>query len=75
MSENRAAVLELLSQFPTLEEALQAMGGLFGRWSSTKQTCARLSRSESARDVRVEMVFICTPDKDLGQCVTGTQVA
>jgi len=28
----------------------------------------------AARDPRVEHVIICTPDKDLGQCVSGTRV-
>jgi 5'-3' exonuclease len=28
----------------------------------------------AARDARVERVFICTPDKDLAQCVRGTRV-
>src|SRR5260221_845921 len=27
-----------------------------------------------SRDPRVERVFICTPDKDLAQCVRGTRV-
>ena len=28
----------------------------------------------AARDARVERVIICTPDKDLAQCVRGTRV-
>src|SRR5437588_5412841 len=28
----------------------------------------------AARDARVERVIICTPDKDLGQCVRGQRV-
>jgi len=28
----------------------------------------------AARDARAERVFICTPDKDLAQCVRGTRV-
>jgi 5'-3' exonuclease len=28
----------------------------------------------AARDERVERVIICTPDKDLAQCVTGTRI-
>ena len=28
----------------------------------------------AAEDARVEQVVICTPDKDLGQCVRGTRV-
>src|SRR5438093_11341250 len=30
--------------------------------------------SKSALDERVAQVIICTPDKDLGQCVVGTRV-
>ncbi len=29
---------------------------------------------KAAQDERVEKVVICTPDKDLGQCVIGTRV-
>src|ERR1700687_4202661 len=29
---------------------------------------------KAAQDDRVGQVFICTPDKDLGQCVSGTRV-
>jgi 5'-3' exonuclease len=28
----------------------------------------------AARDARVERVFLCTPDKDLAQCVQGTRI-
>src|ERR1051326_8676784 len=28
----------------------------------------------AARDTRVDRVIICTPDKDLAQCVSGTRV-
>ena len=30
--------------------------------------------ARAAGDARVEQVFICTPDKDLAQCVTGSRV-
>jgi hypothetical protein len=30
--------------------------------------------NKAAQDERVRQVFICTPDKDLGQCVAGTRV-
>ena len=30
--------------------------------------------AKAAQDDRVNQVFICTPDKDLGQCVVGTRV-
>ena len=28
----------------------------------------------ATQDPRVDVVFICTPDKDLSQCVTGKRV-
>jgi 5'-3' exonuclease len=28
----------------------------------------------AARDARVDRVIVCTPDKDLGQCVSGTRI-
>ena len=36
--------------------------------------CARGGGGGAARDARVEHVIICTPDKDLAQCVRGTRV-
>src|SRR4030095_333960 len=30
--------------------------------------------AKASRDERVNKIFICTPDKDLGQCVVGTRV-
>ena len=30
--------------------------------------------AKASRDDRVSRVFICTPDKDLSQCVVGTRV-
>ncbi len=65
----------LLSQFPILEEGLQAMGVLV--WPETQFEADDALASAAARaalDDRVHQVFICTPDKDLGQCVRGTRV-
>ena len=66
---------ELLSQFPILEEALQAMG--VGVWPMVYYEADDALASAAAKaelDERVGQVFICTPDKDLGQCVVGTRV-
>src|SRR3984957_11079372 len=30
--------------------------------------------AKAAQDARVTQIFICTPDKDLAQCVVGTRV-
>jgi 5'-3' exonuclease len=66
---------ELLSQFPILEEALQAMGVVVWPMVEFEADDALASAAaKSAQDDRVEKVFICTPDKDLGQCVRGTRV-
>jgi len=66
---------KLLSQFPILEEALEAMGVLVWPMVHYEADDALASAAyKAARDNRVTRVFICTPDKDLGQCVVGTRV-
>ena len=67
---------DLLAQFPLLEEALR--GGRrrrSGRWWSSRRTMRwPPAAAAAAGDTRVERVIICTPDKDLAQCVRGTRV-
>jgi 5'-3' exonuclease len=66
---------ELLSQFPILEEALEAMGVLV--WPMVEfeaDDALAAAAAKAAQDERVRKVIICTPDKDLGQCVVGTRV-
>ena len=66
---------ELLSQFPVLEEALEAMGVVVWPMVYYEADDALASAAaKSAQDNRVRQVLICTPDKDLGQCVVGTRV-
>jgi 5'-3' exonuclease len=66
---------ELLSQFPILEEALEAMGVVVWPMIEFEADDALASAAaKAAQDERVTRVFICTPDKDLGQCVVGTRV-
>jgi len=66
---------ELLSQFPILEEALAAMGVVVWPMVEFEADDALASAaSKAAKDDRVRQVFICTPDKDLAQSVTGTRV-
>ncbi len=66
---------ELLSQFPILEEALQAMGVLVWPMVYYEADDALASAAaKAAQDERVTQVIICTPDKDLGQCVAGNRV-
>src|SRR3981081_1889773 len=65
----------LLSQFPVLEEALEAMGVVV--WPmvdyEADDALASAARKDASED-RVRQVLICTPDKDLSQCVVGTRV-
>jgi 5'-3' exonuclease len=66
---------ELLSQFPVLEEALQAMGVVVWPMVYYEADDALASAaSKAAKDERVRQVLICTPDKDLAQCVVGSRV-
>jgi len=66
---------ELLSQFPILEEALQSMGVKVWPMVYFEADDALASAAaKSAQDESVNQVFICTPDKDLSQCVVGTRV-
>lgn len=72
-SEGVAA--ELLSQFPILEGALEAMGVLVWPMVYYEADDALASAAgKAAQDERVSQVLICTPDKDLSQCVVGTRV-
>src|SRR6185437_12072273 len=65
----------LLSQFPLLEEVLAAAGFVVWPMVEFEADDALASAAASAAlDTRVEQVIICTPDKDLGQCVQGNRV-
>ena len=66
---------ELLSQFPILEEALGAMGVVVWPMVYYEADDALASAaSQAAKDDSVNQLLICTPDKDLSQCVVGTRV-
>ena len=65
----------LLAQFPILEDALDAMGVLV--WPMVPYEADDALASAAARAAAnpdVEQVLICTPDKDLAQCVVGRHV-
>ena len=65
----------LLSQFPILEDALRAMGVVVWPMVEYEADDALASAARiAAADRRVDRVVICTPDKDLAQCVEGTRV-
>jgi 5'-3' exonuclease len=66
---------ELLSQFPILEDALIAMGVKV--WPMTYFEADDALASAAAKvlnDPQVAQVLICTPDKDLAQCVVANKV-
>lgn len=65
----------LLAQFPLLEEALVAMGVTVWPMVEFEADDALAAAAvAAARDDRVSRVVICTPDKDLAQCVRGTRI-
>jgi 5'-3' exonuclease len=66
---------DLLAQFPLLEEVLKAAGTVV--WPMVEfeaDDALAAAATVAARDERVERVIICTPDKDLAQCVRGTRI-
>lgn len=66
---------ELRAQFPLLEEGLEAWG--LTVWPMVEFEADDALASAAARaaaDPRVDQVIICTPDKDLAQCVAGSRV-
>jgi 5'-3' exonuclease len=66
---------DLLAQFSLLEEAMIALG--IATWPMIEfeaDDALAAAAAEAARDPRVDRVLICTPDKDLAQCVRGTRV-
>jgi 5'-3' exonuclease len=66
---------ELLAQFPLLEEVLMAAGVVIWPMVEFEADDAMAAGAfASARDQRVERVILCTPDKDLAQCVYGTRI-
>jgi len=63
---------QLKAQFPIVEDALRAFG--FTVWAMVEQEAddaLAAGALTAAADDRVERAVICTPDKDLGQCVGG----
>ncbi len=66
---------DLLAQFVVLEEALSAAG--ITVWPMVEfeaDDALAAAAARAAADPRVERVVICTPDKDLTQCVSGSRV-
>jgi 5'-3' exonuclease len=66
---------DLFAQFPLLEEVLSAAGILVWPMVEFEADDALASAaSAAAQNPQVERVLICTPDKDLAQCVRDTRV-
>jgi 5'-3' exonuclease len=66
---------DLLAQFPLLEEALVSLGIVV--WPMVEfeaDDALAAAAAVAAGDPRVEQVIICTPDKDLAQCVRATRI-
>jgi 5'-3' exonuclease len=66
---------DLLAQFPLLEEVLTAAGIVV--WPMVEfeaDDALAAAAAAAALNAQVEQVVICTPDKDLAQCVRGTHV-
>ena len=66
---------ELLAQFPLLEDVLRAAGIVV--WPMVEfeaDDALAAGAAAAARNQRVERVIICTPDKDLAQCVRGSRI-
>jgi len=66
---------DLWAQFPLLEEIISAAGIVVWPMVEFEADDALAAAAvAAARDTRVERVIICTPDKDLAQCVRGTRI-
>jgi 5'-3' exonuclease len=66
---------DLLAQFPLLEGVLASAGIVVWPMVEFEADDALAAGAAAAtRDARVEQVIICTPDKDLAQCVRGTRI-
>ena len=65
----------LLSQFQLLEDSLTSMGVVVWPMVEFEADDALAAAAvRAAADPRVDRVVICTPDKDLAQCVRGNRV-
>ncbi|HYO43637.1 MAG TPA: 5'-3' exonuclease H3TH domain-containing protein [Candidatus Limnocylindrales bacterium] len=65
----------LLAQFPVAEAAIEALGLVLWPMVEFEADDAIAAAAERfAADPRVEQILICTPDKDLAQCVRDARV-
>ena len=65
----------LAAQFGPLEEALSALGvRVWPMVEFEADDALAAAAAMAAGDARVEQVIVCTPDKDLAQCVRGDRI-
>jgi 5'-3' exonuclease len=66
----------LKAQFIPLEDALRLLGvAVWAEVELEADDALASAAAVAADDPRVDRVFICTPDKDLGQCVSDPVIA
>jgi 5'-3' exonuclease len=66
---------ELLAQFPIAEAAIEALGIVLWPMVEFEADDAIAAAADRfAADARVDRILICTPDKDMAQCVRGERV-
>ena len=66
---------DLWSQFRLLEEAVEALGiALWPMVEFEADDALAAAAHIAAADPAVDRIFLCTPDKDLAQCVRGTRI-
>jgi len=65
---------DLLAQFPLLEEVLSAAGVVVWPMVEFEADDAIAAAAAAAKCEDVTRVVICTPDKDLAQCVSGSRI-
>ena len=65
----------LRAQFPLLEDALRAFGvKVWAMVEYEADDALAAAAVQAVTDARVTQVRICSPDKDLAQCVSGTRI-
>ena len=66
---------ELMAQFHPLEDALRALGVVVWAMEEFEADDALAAAARlAAASPDVEQVIVCTPDKDLSQCVSGDRI-
>ncbi|NKB86794.1 MAG: flap endonuclease [Acidobacteria bacterium] len=66
---------DLLAQFHPMEDAVRALGvTVWGMVEFEADDAMAAAAAKLTADSAVEQIFICTPDKDLAQCVVGDRV-